>query len=257
MDKIINTTAAGIANLIPAFTGLTGDAVIAAGGAIVAPIFQNAITELSQRVLSSLQLKKVVTTTNNICVEIARKIENGKSIRDDDFFTPHYNPVLDTDESSASKLLEGTLLKSKEEYDSKKIPFLSFLTANIYFAPNISESKAFVLLEILSKLSYRQLCALVLFYRKNVLPIGKCETGLKGVPFLQNYYDVFYEFLSLKDYLLIEQNMPNGGTGMGISDYRISALGRDLVITADCCSIPQEDLTALECEIDFIISSLP
>lgn len=255
-DKITKNGAEAIAGLIPALSGLTDQPVLVAGGALIAPLIKDQITEFLQWSLGCIQRKKVIKAADITCKTIVENINNNKRIREDDFFKIRHNSILDTNESSASKLLEGSLLKAKEEYDSKKIPFLSFLTANIYFAPYISESKAFVLLEVLSKLSYRQLCALAIFDKRNILPVGKWESRFKGVTSLQNYYDVFYEFLSLKDCLLIEQNMPGGGMSMGISDYRISALGKELVITANLSAIQQQDLKALECKVDFINASL-
>ena len=50
--------------------------------------------------------------------------------------------------------------------------------------------------------------------------------------------------------------MPNGGMSMGISDYRISSLGQELVIMANLNSIPQEDLSKLESNVNYITSSL-
>lgn len=253
-NKIIDTTSAAVANLVPAISGLTGNIAIASAGAMIAPIIQTGIAEIAHQVLGKLQRRKVMATANLTCETVVSKLEGGVPLREDNFFAAKYNALLKEKESPASKLFDGSLLKAKEEYDSKKIPFISFLTANIFFTPNISESKAFVLLEILSSLSYRQLCALLVFNRRNILPVGRWETRLKDTSSLQNYYDIAYEFLSLKDYLLIEQNQ--SGQGIGISDYRISSLGRELVITANLSSIPQEDISHLESKVNFISSSL-
>lgn len=255
-DKIIDMGSDAFAGTMAALTGFTGNPALVAGGALIEPLIKNTISEISHWLLGCIQRKKIIATIDITCKTALKNINNGMRVRDDEFFTPHHNSIIDAEESSASKLFEGTLLKSKEEYDSKKIPFLSFLTANIYFTPNISESKAFVLLEILSKLSYRQLCALVLFYNKEILPVGKWESHFKATQTLQNYYDIAYEFLSLKDLMLIEQNMPYGGMAMGIQDYRITALGKELVITANLSSIPHADLDSLEEKINFITSSI-
>lgn len=253
-QKFIDTASASVANLVPAITGLTGNLAMASTGALIAPIIQIGITEMAHQVLGKLQRKKVMVSANITCESIVSKLNSGIPLRQDNFFEFKDNPILGESESSASKLFEGSLLKVKEEYDSKKIPFISFLTSNIFFAPNISENKAFVLLEILSKMSYRQLCALLIFSRRNVLPVGLWETRLKNTSSLQNYYDIAYEFLSLKDTLLIEQNIP--GQGIGISDYRISSLGKELVITANLNSISQDDISQLESNLNYINSFL-
>lgn len=252
--KIIDTTAASVSNLLPAFAGLTGNPAIAAAGALIAPIIQSQISEMSDWFLSIIQKKKVIASANITCQTIVKKLENRDPIRNDDFFTYHNNLIINEKESSASRLFEGSLLKAKEEYDSKKIPFFSFLAANIYFNSSISEDKSFVLLEILSKLSYRQLCALVIFSRRKILPVGRWEIIIKDSPALQDYYDIAYEFISLKESLLIEQNIL--GQGMGISDYRISALGKELVILANLNSISQEDIFQVESKVDYITSSI-
>lgn len=255
-EKIIDTTSMSLAGLVPALSGLTGNVAIASGGAILAPFIQSGISEMLNVVTGKLHRKKVVTSANLTCGKITDELKKGSKLRSDNFFDLENSPILDEPESPASKLFEGSLLKAKEEYDSKKIPYISFLTANIFFTPNIDESKAFVLLEIISKLSYRQLCALRIFFQRNILPVGRWEARLKGTLSLQNYYDVAYEFLSLKDSLLIEQNMYDGGMSIGISDYRISSLGKELVLTANLNTIPQDDLLLLESKVNYITSSL-
>lgn len=252
--KIIDTTSAAVANLVPAITGLTGNIAIASAGAIIAPIIQSGISEIAHQILGDRQKKRIMASANITCETIVKNLETKKEPRNDKFLIPVHNIILNETESSASKLFEGSLLKAKEEYDSKKIPFISFFTANVLFTPNISESKAFVMMEILSNLTYRQLCALQIFYQKNVLPVGSWEVRLKDTPALQNFYDIAYEFISLKDYLLIVQNIQ--GQGIGISDYRISSLGKELAITANLGSLPQEELSLLENDINYITSSL-
>lgn len=254
IDKIIDTTSASVANLVPAFAGLKGNTPIALAGAMVAPIIQLGISEMSHWALGILQRKKIIASANITCETIVKNLDTGRQLRNDDFFKFHHNPISEENESPASKLFDGSLMKAKEEYDSKKIPFLSFFTANIFFAPNINESKAIVMLEILGKLTYRQLCGLYIFYKRNIMPVGRWEIRLKDTPALQDYYDIVYEFLSLKDSLLIVQNIP--GQGIGISDYRISALGKELVATANLSSIPQEDLFRLEDKVNYITSAL-
>lgn len=253
-EKIIDNTSASIANLVPAFTGLTGNIYIAAAGALVAPIIEAGIVEMSNWVLGKLQRKKVVVSANLTCENITNRLINKNQLRKDNFFRLQQDQVLEEKVSSASKVFEGSLLKAKEEYDSKKIPYISFLTSNIFFNPNIDESKAFVFLEILGKLSYRQLCALSLFNQRHILPIGRWETQLKDIRHLQDYYDIAYEITSLKDMLLIEQDFQ--GQGFGIPNYRISALGKDLVLAANLHTIASQDIALLENKVNYITSSM-
>lgn len=255
-NKNIEIISDSFASLVPAFAGLSGNPFLAVGGAFITPIIRNQICESLQWVLSNKQKRKVYATANMVCSEVDAKISKGQSVRTDDFFNTKYNNLINVEESPASKLLEGTLLKAKEEYDSKKLPYFSFLTSNIFFAPNISESKAFVLLEILDRLSYRQLCALSIFYKKNTLPVGRWETRLKASPHLQNYYDIAYEFISLKDSLLIEQYFPNGGMGIGISDYRITSIGKELFLTANLSNLNNQDVSGLESQMDYLTANL-
>ena len=255
-EKIVEASVESIVGLIPAFAGLTGNPLWIAPATIIAPFIQKQINEVAQWSLGILQRKKVDCCTKLMSEAMAVKIKNGESPRKDSFFECKYNSQIETYESSASKLIEGALLKTKEEYDSKKIPFISFFTANVLFTPNLSESKAFVLLEILNKLTYRQLCALAIFHQRKILKIGAWESQLKAIIGLQDYYDVAYEFISLKDLLLIEQQMPNGrpGMGIGIQDYRISALGQELYITANLAAIDQQDLSTLNSMVDYVSS---
>lgn len=93
-------------------------------------------------------------------------------------------------------------------------------------------------------------------YKKNTLPVGKWEARLKASPHLQNYYDIAYEFISLKDSLLIEQYFPNGGMDIGISDYRITSLGKELFLTANLSNLNNQDVSALESQMDYLTANL-
>jgi len=58
-DKIIDTTSAAVANLVPAISGLTGNIAIVSAGAMIAPIIQTGISEMAHQVLGNLQRKKL------------------------------------------------------------------------------------------------------------------------------------------------------------------------------------------------------
>lgn len=250
--KILDTAAASVANLVPAITGLTGNLAIASAGAIIAPIIQTGITEMVHQVLGKLQRKKVIVSANITCQSIVNTLNSGIPLRQDNFFEFKDSPILGEKESSASKLFEGSLLKAKEEYDSKKIPYISFLTTNIFFAPNITEAQAIALLEILSKLSYRQLCILALFNKYKTLPLGSYQAGVRVVKSLYHLCDLIYDITALNREMLIETTV--AGQSLGHTDYQISELGSLLYETANLKDLPQQDLQDIKSKFDYIQS---
>lgn len=114
MDKkeLIDASIDSAVGLIPAFAGLTGDPLWVAPATVIAPFLQQQFKEVTEVYSNG---KKVDYSKKCMGEAIATNIQNGKHLREDSFFEWKYNPQLEINESSASKLTEGGLLKAKEE----------------------------------------------------------------------------------------------------------------------------------------------
>jgi hypothetical protein len=135
-----------------AIAGPVGAVGGAAVGPMVALAFKKIGTQISELFMSPREEARVGATITLALEKIAKEIEGGKSTRNDDFFSPQTS-----DRSKADTLLEGTLLRARNEYEEKKIKFYSSFLANLNFDESVSFEKGNTLLRILEKLSYRQI----------------------------------------------------------------------------------------------------
>ena len=113
--------------------------------------------ELSSRVLSPGEEKRVGAVFTLAVAEIFDRIEKGESVRDDGFFNNHGSGRSDVDE-----VWESALLKSQREAEEKKLPYMAHLLANIAFDTEISTAMAHQITKIAESLTYRQMCILKL-----------------------------------------------------------------------------------------------
>jgi hypothetical protein len=98
-----------------------------------------------------------------ICTNhINARFENGDSLRVDLFKQNEHGS------SSGEQLLEGVLLKARDAYEEKKLPYLGYFCANILFEPTLSSSAAFHLLGTLERISYRQIVLISLLHNSDI-----------------------------------------------------------------------------------------
>jgi len=158
---------AGIGTLIAGPIGTVTGAMV---GTAVEHVIQFAGQEIKEKVLSKSEKRKIGTVYECAKEKINRNLDEGKTLRTDDFF----NPSTDG-RSSADEILEGTLFAAQRENEEKKLPYMANLYANINFDESIDRHMANQLIHIASELSYRQLVILRV--------IGAYQTGdLVGAP---------------------------------------------------------------------------
>lgn len=125
--------------------GAIGGAVT---GNIVERIFSWAGNEISNRLLSKQEEKRITNVMDLAKKKIENNFADNKKLRDDDFFDQV------NDRSTAEEILEGTLLVAQKEYEERKLPYIANLYANIAFDKNISREMADTLIKISSDLTY-------------------------------------------------------------------------------------------------------
>lgn len=137
----------------------TGGPVGAIAGAVAGELIPIAI-EFTQRQLSQREKVRVGAGLAFAYDKISQYRQEGHIPRKDSFF--------ETDISgrrASAEILEGVLLKCKNEHEEKKTRFIGSIYANVAFMPHISASTANYLLHIAERFTYRQLCTIALIQR--------------------------------------------------------------------------------------------
>lgn len=171
LSKGTEIAGAAVGGAIELISGPAGVAVggtigliIGPAGAILGGALGTAITigvkEFISRQLSNRQEVRIAASTAFILMGVKNRIENGETIRNDSFFQQNGN------RSSAQELFEGVLIKCKEEYQEKKIQYVTKIFEKTIFDKNISPETANQILSIAEKYTYRKICIISFFNRK-------------------------------------------------------------------------------------------
>lgn len=181
--------------------GAIGGAVT---GNIVERIFSWAGNEISNRLLSKQEEKRITNVMDLAKKKIENNFADNKKLRDDDFFDQV------NDRSTAEEILEGTLLVAQKEYEERKLPYIANLYANIAFDKNISREMADTLIKISSDLTYRQLMILSAVGFSQITGIkGKEEKytevrGLNNVSIASEIFDLYRKSLIFSSEVILD-----------------------------------------------------
>ncbi|BBD63939.1 hypothetical protein NIES4072_24050 [Nostoc commune NIES-4072] len=211
--------------------------------------------EVKNRFLSHREEVRVGATLTFAISKIQENLDNGKQIRQDDFFKKGVQ-----NRSAAEEVFEGVLIASQREHEEKKLRFYGNLVANIAFHPEINRAQANVLLRLGSSLSYTQMCLLGLIVNKDKYKlrqqnyISKDEQGkiqvlnikLEQTFALQEIYDLYIK-------RILEINMSGLIFGKPIADLEyitpqnltIKEIGLQLYNLMELSDIPKEDFDSI------------
>src|SRR5262249_52660 len=136
-------TGAGAGGLIGFLAGgPVGAAIGGAAGPAITWSLQKVGKDVAERWLSPREEARIGAGLIYIREKIHWHIERGHQIRDDDFFDQDMH-----DRSQSDEILEGVLLKCKQEHEEKKLKLISNIYVNTAFIPDISVSGANWLLQ--------------------------------------------------------------------------------------------------------------
>lgn len=192
---------AGIGSAVAGPVGAIGGAV---AGNIVEKIFSWAGSEISNRLLSRQEEKRITSVMDLAKKKIEKNFKDNKKLRDDDFF----NEV--NDRSTAEEILEGTLIVTQKEYEERKLPYIANLYANIAFDKSISREMADTLIKVSSNLTYRQLMILSAVEFSQITGIeGKKESykevrGLNNVSVASEIFDLYRKSLIFSSEVILD-----------------------------------------------------
>jgi len=156
-QKLIQTGAETFGAAIGGAIGLIGGPLGAIGGSIAGVIISKGLSELADRFLSNREQARVGASAGLTIIGVQENIDRGLTLREDGFF--------DSDEinrSKAEELFEGILIKCKNEFEEKKIKFISNIYKNVAFDSSVNPDNANQILNLVQQFSYRQLTILAL-----------------------------------------------------------------------------------------------
>ncbi|WP_162339908.1 hypothetical protein [Cyclobacterium salsum] len=163
--------------------GLIGGPIGSIAGGGLGVLSAQLIQEIIKRSLSNRQQIRIAATSTFIFDGIKTRLDNGETIRNDNFFERSIY-----DRSNAEELFEGTLLRCANQFQEKKIIHISKIFEETVFTDTISPETANQLLELANSLTYRKL-SLISFY-------GRRRSDLSNVTIMKDPY-TWYPHISL------------------------------------------------------------
>jgi hypothetical protein len=169
--------------IIGGAVGLIGGPIGSIAGGGLGVLSAQLIQEIIERSLSNRQQIRIAATSIFIFDGIKTRLDNGETIRNDNFFERSIY-----DRSNAEELFEGTLIRCANQFQEKKIKHISKIFEETVFRDIISAETANQLLELADSLTYRKL-SLISFY-------GRRDSDINGVILLRDPY-VWYPNINL------------------------------------------------------------
>jgi len=220
--KLILTGAETFGAVIGGAVGLLGGPVAVLGGSALGVVVARGLSEFANRVLSNKEQARVGAATGLTVLDIKKRLDERQVPRDDDFFTP-----IENNRSKAEELFEGILLKCKNEYEEKKIKYVSNIYGNVVFDESVNPENVNQILFIAQQLTYRQLLILALIgqNKENKFDLLDSEMGYRSTPelLIPEREFVLNDFFVLVRLFLIERK--DNGALVGISDVAAGLMG--------------------------------
>lgn len=148
------------------FAGPVGGAIGGAGGAAAAKGLR-LLADFAHRQLSVRERIRVGAAFGFAIATIQAKLQAGETPREDGFFDSSQ-----AKRSNADTILEGVVLRCRDEYQEAKVRLIANIYAEVAFDPTISPSDAELALGLAGELTYRQLCMVALVGRRGEFKVG-------------------------------------------------------------------------------------
>jgi hypothetical protein len=199
--------------------------------ALAAAAWPELLNDFFSRNMSEREHLRSSAVTAAALVGIRERVDAGELLRDDGWFESKGQR-----RSDATEILEGVLLKSRDEYEERKLPLLARILENLAFWPGVSAAEASSLIRSWERISYRQACILALFARAdnaNKLPLRDGDYGagrakdlpLETISILNDTFELYQSQLVLE---------PGGGSEWNGDESDCSTLGEWPEIIPNC-----------------------
>ncbi len=225
--------------------GPVGALIGGAGGKVLEIVLSKVGQEISARQLGPREKVRVGAAFAIAAADIRQRIENGESVRTDDFFDEKQ-----TGRSDAEEVAESVLLKVQREPEEKKIQYMGYLLSSIAFDPQISVHMAHQLVKAAEQLIYRQLCILKLCVVKDKFGLRDEDYRNQGT-FTKELYQVLYECLDLyhRGYINFGGEVAFGPTDVKSGSMTVQGIGADLFNLMKLSLIPDQDIIPIATQL--------
>ena len=217
-----------------------GAAAGGAAGVAISKASTKVLIDVANRSLSQREEIRIGAAATFAIQNIQRKLESGEHPRNDGFFqTQQY-----ASRTSAEEIFEGVLLKSKNEHEEKKVRIFGNIFANISFTPGLGGGEANHILQIAENLTYRQMCLLALFHRKEeIIDLHLAESLSSSQSF--ETISTLQEIYQLYNFGLLASPIPQESGSSGYSDASISSENYLALLNWENVNPSQIELTPL------------
>lgn len=189
--------------------------------AVIAPIFTAVSQGLAHRIVCHNENTRMNIVYKQAILKIQQKLDDKQVPRNDDFYQND-----EYQQSSASKILEETLLKCKDEVEAKKMAGYSSFLANISFDHSISYEEGNAMAAKYASLSLQQIRILRYLNEGNIIPLGRWEKYMLKYEELKHYFTFYSDCLSLyNDRLAGQPEAAKGTIQLGTPEICESQLG--------------------------------
>jgi hypothetical protein len=218
---------------------ITAGPIGAVGGAIAGPFLTKGLEIVADFALRNLSHREKVKAGAGLSFayrKIMQYLEAGKIPRDDGFFDKDYSG-----RSASDEILEGVLIKCKNEHEEKKLRLIGNIYANVAFMSDISIAGANWLLQKGEELTYRELCIISLIKRRNAR--GASWGPSDGDPAFEMEYKHIEAFI-YRDHSSRAVEHHNK-TGEALPILGLSRIGEFCYIAMGLDEIPEADVITL------------
>lgn len=211
------------------------------GAAVFDKVMHPIFADFMDRMLSANQKNRIEKVLEDAINKIASRLgKNDIPYNEEGFWTEDSNRVSD-----AKVVLEGILLKARDEYEEKKLPYYSNLIAQMAFDPSWSYQRLNAMIRMFEQLSYRQLQLMALAMQKGEIDTLQWDVRFKRTTESYAYYDLFCEVVNLSNLALFHQ--PGILLQMGLGDKQaLSPIGKSMAELMELSTIPQDELENLD-----------
>jgi hypothetical protein len=218
--------------------GPTGAALLGAGGVVASMALKHIGQEVSERMLGPREAMRIGGVLAIAAEDVRQRLESGEQIRTDGFFD--HKKI---GRSDAEEVAESVLLKSQNEPEEKKLPYMGHLLASVAFDARIGTHMAHQIIKAAEQLTYRQPCLLKLAIVKEEFGL-RTENYRSHGQFTKDLYQVLYECLDLerKGFIVFGSDVVFGVTDLIPNNIKVEGLGVDIFALMKLYLIPNEDL---------------
>lgn len=215
--KIISeVTSRALAPLI----GLTITGPIGAiAGGVAGTLIKFGLEEFMGRWLTPKEVKRVGTTAEYIINGVNNELNNGMQLNQQLF------EYKEGEVSNAEELFEGVLSKCKNEYQEKKLKYISNIFISSAFDESISGQTANQILIATESMSFRKLCILALY--------GKRELGFDVTGIMLETYRNYENAVFNDEHLMIRQDVFEL-VNLGFIENRMAMFGNLDIVPGLC-----------------------